>query len=387
MNFDVNLKLFDRTAHNPSFREITGSMSSAKEELRDYCIPVNPYFPTESMMSSYKHNLDQILKYYPAHSYDTSAIVANLFNLKEEHVVLANGSTELITWIDHLFVRESILTPIPTFGRWTDQPLETGKKVHTIQRLEEKSFRLSPKEIIEATKKSKSRALALCNPNNPTGAIFSRDEVIEIIEGLAELEIIIIDESFIDFSSEENIPSVADIVHKYHNAIVLKSLGKNFGLHGVRMGYAVANTDLAEKLQHYLPRWNVNGIAEAVIRDIPNHIEEYELSRIRVIKERESFFQKLRSITQIKVFPSNANFVFIKIPDFIDGRKFRDHLITNYGLIIRECGNKVGSSCQFIRVAIRPQNDADILVKALRSSLNFFDKEVVHDSRMDTWSA
>ncbi|SNR60446.1 Aminotransferase class I and II [Actinomadura mexicana] len=94
---------------------------------------------------------------------------------------MGNGSTELITWIDHLLVRESIATPIPTFGRWTDQPLETGKRVDMFQLHEMPGFELDVDAFVRFVRARGSRAAVVCNPNNPDGGYVPRREIVRLL--------------------------------------------------------------------------------------------------------------------------------------------------------------------------------------------------------------
>ena len=106
----------------------------------DFCIPCNPYFPTPQMFSKLGRNIVTMLKYYPSDNETIARELASVLRLNHQNLVLANGSTELLTWIDRLFITESLATPIPTFGRWTDQPLETGKRLNEFQLDERNGF-------------------------------------------------------------------------------------------------------------------------------------------------------------------------------------------------------------------------------------------------------
>ncbi len=366
MTYPIDLSLFEKSAHNASFFSLKESMADPSLVLRDYCIPVNSYFPPQEAIANLKSQFETIIKYYPDHSFDTANILAELLDLPKDQLVLSNGSTELLTWIDHLFIKDSLLTPVPTFGRWTDQPKETGKTLHLIERKEENNFKLRVDEIIEEVNRTKAKAFVLCNPNNPTGAIMTIDEVIRLAHGLRHLDVFVVDESFIDFSAE-HIPTISPYVGLFENLIVLKSLGKNFGLHGVRMGYALAHPKLAKTLRTMLPRWNLNSVAEFVIKEIPKHWRHYHTSRIRTIADRNYFVERIAEVKELKLFPSNANFIFIKLPDYISGKQLRNDLAREYGLIIRECGNKIGSSEQFCRIASRPKAEVDIFVDAVKA--------------------
>src|SRR5262245_27198661 len=121
----LDLSLFETTRHSPAFGTLSRLSAPRGVKLVDYCVPVNPYFPTADMFDSYRGRLEEILKYYPEQNQPISEVLAEFLRLPAEHIVLGNGSTELISWIDHLFVRDSLAVPVPTFGRWTDQPLES----------------------------------------------------------------------------------------------------------------------------------------------------------------------------------------------------------------------------------------------------------------------
>lgn len=369
MIFPVDLSLFEETAHSPSFLNLRRSMGRPDLTLRDYCIPVNPYFPTSGMFDDLRRGLEESLKYYPSSNEDLTRQLCRAIGLDPAAVVLANGSTELITWIDRLFIKEKLATPVPTFGRWTDQPGETGKKVATFETKPEEHFALDVDRFAEFVRQSGARAAAICNPNNPTGALLPREQVVRLLDLLVDLEIVVIDESFIDFADVEVIPSVAREAAERANVVVLKSLGKNFGLHGVRFGYAVAQPGLVAIVRQALPHWNINGVAEAVIRSLAGHMGEYERGRRRVIRDRQALENALRSVEGLRVFPSRANFVYVRVPDQIDGVGLRNRLLTEHGCFVRECGNKLGSDHRYFRIAARPIEAIPPLIEALRDCL------------------
>jgi histidinol-phosphate/aromatic aminotransferase/cobyric acid decarboxylase-like protein len=290
-----------------------------------------------------------------------------MLGLEADSVVVANGSTELLTWIDVLLVRSSLATPVPTFGRWTDHPPEIGKQLFAYPLRAENGFRLDAVDFLRFVRQCGARAVALCNPNNPTGALQPRDEVVALLDALTDLDVVVVDESFLDFADQRGVPSVGPEAMRRDNVVVLKSLGKNFGLHGVRAGYPVANPRLAALLRRALPHWNVNGLAELLIREFPRHRAQYEASRRRVIRDRVDFECRLRSVPGLTVYPSRANFVYARVPEGVDGPALRNALLADQGLLVRECGNKLGSDCQHFRFAVRPRDQTDVLIDALRT--------------------
>ncbi len=381
MRFPVDLTLFENSPHSPSFHSLTRSMNAKGRGLRDYCIPVNPYFPTPAMFAAFRDRLEEALKFYPAQNESIALALSRVLDLDPRTLVLGNGSTELITWINLLLVKESLAIPVPTFSRWTDEPGATGKRVVLFPTFSAANFQVDIGSFVSFVRDQRARVAILCNPNNPTGAFLPKEQVLDLLKRLSNLDLVVVDESFIDFADEDGIPSVAAEATRLRNVIVLKSLGKNFGLHGVRLGYAVSNHRLASTLRDALPYWNVNALGEMLIRELPWHLDEYEKGRRQVVRDRQELWRQLGSIASLRTFPSRANFVYFSIPEPLDGVALRNHLLTEHGCLVRECGNKVGSSSRYFRVAARPAEDREYLIHALRTSLSCLHMQDAADCR------
>jgi histidinol-phosphate/aromatic aminotransferase/cobyric acid decarboxylase-like protein len=240
----------------------------------------------------------------------------------------------------------------------------------TITRQRANDFRLSVDEIVRRVRGVGARTLVISNPNNPTGAWLTFDEVKSLARALPDLETVIVDESFIDFSDLE---TAATLVTELPNLVVVKSMGKSLGWHGVRLGYAVAEPRRARALRSSLPFWNVNGLAAYVLRNVTQFKTEFEASFARVAADRVYMTQQLKLLPGLRIYPSQANFVFVELPEGISGRALRDRLLTNYGLMVRECSNKIGSSEQYLRLAVQGKAAVDALVAALREELASFE--------------
>ncbi|WP_214410662.1 pyridoxal phosphate-dependent aminotransferase [Sphaerisporangium fuscum] len=365
----TDLNLLRAEAHSPSYFSLLRGTSGLHGAPVDFCVPCNPYFPTPEMFDLLGRNITTILKYYPS---DTDTIAAELsaaLGLKPQTIAMGNGSTELITWIDHLLVRESLAVPIPTSGRWTDQPLETGKRVDMYPLPEAQGFGLDVDAYVRFVRRRGSRVAVVCNPNNPDGGYLPRAQVIDLLDQLSDLDLVVVDESFIDFVDAEPYPSVADEAAIRPNVIVLKSLGKNFGLHGIRFGYLVANPALAGTIRRRLPKWNLNSLAESVVFMLKEHMREYQDSLRLLAGDRQSMIQQLSALPGLTVYPSQGNFLMVKLPDGKDGKALRDHLFSSHNVFVRECGDKLGSSSQFLRLVVRPRQDVQRLVDGLHSFL------------------
>ncbi|AWW39751.1 pyridoxal phosphate-dependent aminotransferase [Streptomyces cadmiisoli] len=361
--------LFRSTAaHSPSMAALAREGGDGAGPV-DFCIPCNPYFPTPAMFDDMASRLRDIITYYPSSADTITAELCSLLQLPPQCVAMGNGSTELITWIDHLLVRESLAVPVPTFGRWTDQPMETGKRVDMFPLQESGGFALDLAQYAEFIRARGTRVAVICNPNNPDGGFLHKHSVVQFMDAMADRDLVVIDESFLEFADAEAEPSVVQEAMIRPNVVVLRSLGKNFGLHGIRFGYLVANPALAGRIRSMLPKWNLNSFAEHVVFMLKEHGAEYTQSLQQVRRDRLEMASQLSALPGLTVYPSQGNFLFVRLPVGAEGTVVRDRLLTEHRVLVRECGNKIGSSSRFLRLVVRPQVDVRRLVSGLEQVL------------------
>ncbi|MEV0688594.1 histidinol-phosphate transaminase [Streptomyces sp. NPDC050388] len=364
---DVTSLFRSNAAHSPSMAALARESDGAGPV--DFCIPCNPYFPTPAMFEEMAVRLRDIITYYPSSADTITAELCSLLQLPPQCVAMGNGSTELITWIDHLLVRESLAVPVPTFGRWTDQPMETGKRVDMFPLQESGGFALDLAQYAEFIRARGTKVAVICNPNNPDGGFLHKHAIVQFMDAMADLDLVVIDESFLEFADAEVEPSVVQEAMLRPNVIVLRSLGKNFGLHGIRFGYLVANPSLAGRIRSMLPKWNLNSFAEHVVFMLKEHGAEYQQSLHQVRRDRMDMSGQLSSLPGLTVYPSQGNFLFVRLPVGAEGTVVRDRMLTEHRLLVRECGNKIGSSSRFLRLVVRPQVDVRRLVSGLEQVL------------------
>lgn len=368
MSNDAVAELFSVRSHNPSFFAIKDTAAYGRQ-LLDFCIPVNLHFPPPEMVELVHESLEEILRYYPDYACVHQQHIGEMTALAPETIVPVNGSTEIITRLCQQ-AEGPIVTSVPTFSRWTDLPQELHVPLHTLQRKRVNAFRLEVDEIVQRVREVSARTLVICNPNNPTGAWLTLDEIRALAQSLPDLKAIIIDESFIDFADLPGVTSVAGFVSEIPNLVVVKSMGKSLGWHGVRLGYAVAERGRATMLRTLQPFWNINGLAAFVLKTVTGFRQQYRESFARVADDRRYMSERLASVPGLVVYPSQANFLFVELPAEVPGRELRDRLLKHYGLLVRECSNKIGATEQQLRLAVQTKAAVDLLVMALSEELS-----------------
>ncbi|HEY8187487.1 MAG TPA: histidinol-phosphate transaminase [Pyrinomonadaceae bacterium] len=360
MSNDEVTNLFNVRSHNPSFFAVKNS-NAYQGELLDFCIPVNLHFPPAELSQMIRNDLGEILRYYPDYAEVHQRHIGEMTGLAPNTIVAANGSTEIITLLCQE-ARGPIVTSVPTFSRWTDLPEELKVPLYPIVRKRENTFRLEVKEIVKRVREVGARTLVISNPNNPTGAWLTLEEIKALASSLADLDSVIIDESFIDFADLE---TAATLIGRTRNLVIVKSMGKSLGWHGLRLGYAVAEPGRAQALRARLPFWNINGLAAYVLKTVTRFKREYRESFARVAEDRRYMIERLSTVAGLKIYPSRANFLFVELSEGLSGRRLRDRLLKNYGVMVRECSNKIGAGEQYLRLAVQTNAAVDLLVPAL----------------------
>ena len=159
-----------------------------------------------------------------------------------------------------------------------------------------------------------------------------------------------------------------DIQPQFPNLVIVRSLGKDFGACGLRLGLvATANQPVLGEIRRFLPIWNINPLAEKFFRLCLKHRADYERARVQCIEETQSLARQLAAIPQLKVFETWSNFILFKILDErFNSIQLRDHLLSQLGLYVRDCSRKLGLGDRFIRIGTNLPEENDRLVNGIK---------------------
>jgi threonine-phosphate decarboxylase len=231
-------------------------------------------------------------------------------------------------------------------------------------RLEERDgFRLDPLEMSFALKGIDMAFL--CNPNNPTGQIIPKPEMLEIAKYALQHGVrLVVDEAFIDINESNSI--IKEAVQS-SLIICLRAFTKFFGLPGLRIGYAVSDETTITALRDSQEPWAVSIPAEHAAIAALNDWGHINKTRRLIEKERERLLSTLRILPGVEAFPSAASFILFKLTSF-DAPALIDRL-GERGLLVRGCSTFPGLDNRYIRIAVRTRWNNMRLIKALRELL------------------
>lgn len=331
--------------------------------LQDYCYLVNPYFPTRRMQEEMESNFDILMRQYPSGMEVNSLLAAKCFQLHEDHVVLGNGAAELIKCLlEELHGTLGVIRP--TFeeyaNRWASECV--------VYDCAQDDFTYNAQQLITFFSEHPVDTLVLINPDNPSGYYMGQSEIVDLLQWCKEEnKNLIVDESFLDFADEENASLLSEsILSENPNLYVVKSIPKSYGVPGLRLGIlASGNADMIGCLKKRVSIWNINSMAEFFMQILDKYKVDYEGSLQEIKTERKSFFEDLRQIKSLKVYPSQANYFMCELLDGHTSEELEGRLLKK-NILIKDLTGKIKNGRQYIRIAIRISDENRHLVELLK---------------------
>lgn len=338
-------------------------------KLIDFCYLVNPFFPPVKMIDEIKSNIRVLIGSYPSGLEVNSLIAGKYYNIRKEHICPGNGASELINSLMKT-VKGNIGIIYPTFEEY---PNRFDRNSIVPYYPKNKDFTYDCEELMDYYENTGIKALLLINPDNPSGNFIERTEVLKLASWAEQKDIrLIVDESFVDFA---NVPGsqtlLSEIILKQHpHLAVVRSISKSFGVPGLRLGIiASADERLIDFIKKDVSIWNINSVAEFYLQICEKYRNEYNLALEKFKMTRSRFMEQLKNIPNLRVLPTQANFVICEIMEGISAEKLCEDLLCHYNILIKDLSSKKGIDGQYIRIAVRTDEENNMLISAMHNIL------------------
>ena len=332
-------------------------------DIKDYCYLVNPYFPTTKMIDKMKSFYNELLFNYPSGQKVERICASRMFdNVSYENILVGNGAAELINVLKYVVGKKIGLT-IPSFNEYV-RCFPNNKFVFINSK--DNDYKLS----IESLKETLNivDTLIVISPDNPSGSCLTYDETITLLDLAKKLKKqIIFDESFVDFASDNYTLINDDILNKYKNLIVIKSISKSYGVPGLRLGIlGTSNKKYLNTINNNLPVWNINSFAEYFLQVISLYKSDYIIGCNKIKEERKRFYDELSKIDKISVYSSEANYFMIRLNQG-NANELAEYLLENKKILIKVLNGKNGfDQKEYIRIAIKLKEENNYLLECLK---------------------
>lgn len=374
------IKLLKKEAgsHSPS----APTLAKMIPELRlrvDACFLSNPY-ATDLFLEYLQREvirtgrLRKLLEFYPSQNRVIAGKLSGAVGVPPEYLFVGNGAVEIIQAILHRFTGDKILVNLPTFSPYHEFTRRETQVVFNLLSRED-DFRFDPDVYLERVHWEKPDTIVLINPNNPDGGYIPYATLIRVLDELRHVPNVILDESFIHFACEGDdyaYHSLSREIDRFPNLMVIKSMSKDFGVAGIRAGYAVMAPNRVQDLLNNGFLWNSSGLAEYFfdLYSRPDFLMEYERKRVHYIRHSRRFFKALSMMPGLYTYPTSANFILIELRNGMTAEDLVCRLLVRRGIYTRTCDDKKGlEPSKFIRVASRCRSENRFVIRAFRDLL------------------
>ena len=328
------------------------------ERVIDFSASCNPLGPAPGVLAALRRV--PVERYPDDESTELRGALARSMGLDPGWVIAGNGSVELLWMLATVFLEpgDQVLISGPTFGEYARACQVAGATVETVLASEKSYFQPDLHGLVHRIRTLRPKLAFLCNPNNPTGQLISVQGISQLLE-VCEDTLLIVDEAYLGFCQSP--PNLIPFLPT-GRLLLLRSMTKDHALAGLRLGYAVARPDIIEWLDRVRPPWNVNAAAQvagiAALQE-RRYLEESH----RAVEEGRRFLADQLTRLGLKVVPSSANFLLVKVGR---GASFRAALL-EHGICVRDCASFGLPS--YVRIAVRTLPDCRRLVQAVKEVL------------------
>ena len=333
--------------------------------LLDFCYPVNPYFPPESLKKELAAASSMLLTRYPSGMHGNCLLAAAIFDLEEKNVIVGNGAAELIRNLTAVLDgKTGFVRPV-----FEEYPNRLNKDLSVCFTPGNRDFSYTAEDLIRFFDPADIRNLILVNPDNPSGNCLTKAELLRLADWSQKKKIhLVIDESFAGFA-EENVSFLSrELLSRYPGLYVIKSLSKSHGIPGLRLGIlASGDTEAIESLKKDSAIWNINSFAEFYMQIVRKYTRQYETSLRKTAEARKKLAEELAALPGIRVCPSRANYLMLETETLSSG-ELTQLLLQKHHILVKDLSEKLDHR-SYLRIAVRNEAENALLIRALRDCL------------------
>jgi len=320
----------------------------------------------EEMLKELSEELKDINRYPSGGEYTKlRQVLAKYVGVKIENILPANGSDEVIEVVSRAYKGE-VLIPIPTFSQYEVSADRGRLSKVLVNCLHEGVYSLN----YSNQQLGKASLVWICNPNNPTGTRIPREKIIDILQRAKGM--VVVDECNYEYLGE----TVVDLIDNYENLIISRSFSKNFGLAGLRLGFAISNPQNIKKIAAFGQYFRVNRMAEEAAGKVLKYLDYFQEAWKKIKKVRDKFVRQMNELG-FSAYDSQANFVLVKFKNKEKTERVWKYLKEKGIYTLPGWENEFsGLDDQFIRFNIGEEWEMDRVVEVLSDYLKKSPKPV-----------
>ncbi|MCI8787014.1 MAG: aminotransferase class I/II-fold pyridoxal phosphate-dependent enzyme [Eubacterium sp.] len=355
--------------HGSDLEQIELCYGIKKEDIVSFSANVNPKGISPLLRKTLSERLDAITSYPDREYTSLRRSIADYVHSEPEHIIVGNGSTELISLFIQIEHPKKALVLGPTYSEYEREIFLGGGATHYYPLKESDEFRLDLSDFTNHLNESVD-LLVICNPNNPTSSSITRDSMRRILDVCKQYNIfVMVDETYVEFADHMDEITSVPLTHYYNNIIILRGTAKFFAAPGLRLGYAVTgNRDLVEAINTRKNPWTINSLAVIAGESMFSDDAYIRQTKELISLERTNVYETLKLCPDFKPYPPSANFILAKIlKNGVTSQELFDRAIRR-GMMIRDCSTFPFLDQKYIRFCFMMPQDNKRLLDCLMDS-------------------
>ncbi|MDR2829881.1 MAG: histidinol-phosphate transaminase [Methanobrevibacter sp.] len=358
------VKELDSYVPGISQEEIAKEFNLDKNEIIKLGSNESPWGSSKKAIDAIWKNLNQLNRYPETNLEDLKELIADYSNTKTENVIVGgDGADEIIDILAKTFIEDGdeFIVSIPTYTYY-EFGLKPYGAVPVYGRWDLSNNSLDVSSVLEAIS-DKTKMIFLCSPNNPTGGVIPKENIERILKETDAL--VVVDEAYVEYSDEDNV----DLIGKYSNICILRTMSKALGLAGLRIGYGLSNPTAIEFMHRVKPIFSLTRPSYMGALETFKDNEFIEESIRKGIESRDYLYGEILKIPVLHVFKSKSNFILINIEKSGLTATELSRKLLKKGVIVRDCSSFQGLDEYWIRVSIGTLNDDKRFINILKDVL------------------
>ena len=328
--------------------EIAAEFGLKKEDIIKLGSNENPWGPSPKAIEAIKNELDSINRYPESQLKELVHLAADYSDVKDSQVIIGgDGADEIIDVLAKTFIEpgDEFIVPLPSYMYYEYLLQQYGANpVYAKWDLDKNVLDID--SIFECIS-SKTKMIFLCSPNNPTGTLIEKADLVKIASENPDL-LIVIDEAYFEYSEVTN----KGLIDEYDNIFIIRTMSKVLGLAGMRIGYGLACEEIIEYMHRIKPVFSLTRLSYVAAVNTFKDKDYIEKSIKDGIESRDYLIDELSKIESLNVFPSKSNFILIGVKDtgYTAAEITREFM--KRGIIVRDCTSFKGLDEYWIRISI-----------------------------------
>lgn len=337
--------------HGGNVYEIASQLQCSPDAVLDYSASINPLGPPAGLMEEINKYFYRLQHYPDIRNRSLRESLADFHRLDSKHIVVGNGSTELIYWLPKVLGIRKALIVLPTFGEYQKAFELQGVQLTKLVTSPEHAYQPTLEQLQTLVAQVQPEAILLTHPGSPAGTLLSphvKDWLLE--KSRREKMLCLVDEVFVDFCEDE---SLKEHLTDVSGLVLIRSMTKFYGVPGLRLGYLLTSKAIAERMEHFLPPWSVNTLAQ-IAGSYCLRQSSYQRQTLELVgRERQKLAKRLEQFAACRVFPGAANYLLVELAATLpSAAELQQHLLAER-ILVRDCSSFEGLGKQHVRFAVR----------------------------------